>query len=32
MKKNGWMTFLQILASFVTSVITTLGTTSCMGA
>ena len=32
MKKNGFTTFLQILASFLTALVTTLGTTSCMGA
>ncbi len=31
MKKEGWKTLLQILASIITAIITTLGTTSCMG-
>ena len=31
MKKEGVKTFLQILASIITAILTTLGTTSCMG-
>ena len=31
MKKEGWKTLLQILASIITAILTTLGTTSCMG-
>ena len=30
MKKEGWKTVLQILASIITAILTTLGTTSCM--
>ena len=32
MKKEGVKTLLQILASIITAILTTLGTTSCMGA
>ena len=32
MKKEGWKTVLQILASIITAILTTLGTTSCIGA
>ena len=31
MKKEGWKTVLQILASIITAILTTQGTTSCMG-
>ena len=31
MKKEGVKTLLQILASIITAILTTLGTTSCMG-
>ena len=31
MKKETWKTILQIIASIIASVITALGTTSCMG-
>ena len=30
MKKEGWKPVLQILASIITAILTTLGTTSCM--
>ena len=31
MKKEGWKTILQVLASIITAALTALGTTSCMG-
>jgi hypothetical protein len=31
MKKEGWKTLLQVIASIITAILTTLGTTSCMG-
>ena len=31
MMKEGWKTILQIIARVITAILTTLGTTSCMG-
>ena len=31
MKKEGWKTLIQIVVSVLTAILTTLGTTSCMG-
>ena len=30
--KDGWKLALQVIASIITAILTTLGTTSCMGA